>query len=158
MSHYMEIKEYFSERVLALKTAADTFYDLGNTGMAVVSMNTSHANATRMPSHLDPTNSVKQIIDGSKWVEFVQLRHPDPKLVPTIDIKDDTMQVYGSWKKVKLEKTGGIPSRMGFASFLYQGDTSYNYTLGADFNVLFGMLRSLVCRRRTTRHHRPIPS
>jgi hypothetical protein len=141
MSHYMEVKEYFSERVTALKTAADVFYDLGNTGMAAVLMNTSLANATRMPSHLDPTKSVKKIIDNSKLVEFVQLRHPDPKLVPTIEIKDETMQVYGSWKKVKLEKTGGIPSRMGFASFLYQGkcrDASYNSTQGADFNVLCG--------------------
>src|SRR5262245_165737 len=114
MSLNMELKEYFSERVIAFKTAAEIYYDLGNTGMAVVLMNASFKIATNMPSHLDPTKSTKEIFDNSKLVEFAQLRHPDPKLVPKIEIQDETLQVYGSWNKLK---SGGIPSRMGFASF-----------------------------------------
>jgi hypothetical protein len=90
--------------------------------MALSLMNASHVIARVMiPPHLDPNKSVERITDASKLVDFMQLRHPDPKLVPKVEIKDETMQMYGSWKKLKLKKTGGIPSRMGFASFVYQG-------------------------------------
>jgi hypothetical protein len=123
MSYNIEIKEYFSERVIALKTAAEIFYELGNTGMAVLRMTVGQTLAkVTMPSHLDPTKSVAGIIDDSRAIELMGLRHPDPQLVAKINLQDNSLQVHGSWQKVKLTKSGGIPSRMGFASFVHKSN------------------------------------
>lgn len=156
----MEIKEYFSERAMAFQAAAEIFYDLGNMGMALVLMNASHTIASVvMPSHLDPNKSIAKAMDLSKLVSFMKLRHPDPQLVPKIEIKDESMQVYGSWIKVKLKTTGGIPQRMGFASFVYQGECCKASLILPSADLSSSALpRLLVCRRRTTRQRRSFPS
>lgn len=120
----MDIKEYFSERVIAFKTAAEIFYELGNTGMAVVRISAGHTLAkVTTPSHLDPTKYIARIIDDDRATELMQLRHPDPQLISKINLTDTTLQVHGSWQKVKLKKSGGISSRMGFASFVHKGNS-----------------------------------
>jgi hypothetical protein len=122
MNYNMEIKEYFSERVTAFRTAAELFFQLGNTGMAVDQMSAAQTLATvTLPSHLDPAKSVARLISNSRTMELWGLRHPDPQLVPSIDVTDNALQVHGSWKKVKMKKSGPISSRMGFASFIHKG-------------------------------------
>jgi hypothetical protein len=68
MSYNIEIKEYLSERAIAVKTAGETFYDLGNTGMAVVLMNASYtiADAT-MPCSPQRRSSIPQSGPSSSY-------------------------------------------------------------------------------------------
>src|ERR1700733_10184086 len=101
MNYNIEIKEYFLEWVIPFRTAAELFFELGNTGMAVVQISAAQTlAAVTLPSHLDPTKSVERLISDSRTMELMGLRHPDPKLVPSIDVTNNALQVHGSWKKV----------------------------------------------------------
>ena len=123
ITYNFTIKEYFSARVLALKQAYDIFLELGNTGLAIERLSAAQTLAhVTIPSYLDPAKSLASMVDKDEVLEAWKLRHPDPVLLQATLLKDEKLQVHGSWRKVKLKRSGGIQSRMGFASFVYKGN------------------------------------
>jgi hypothetical protein len=99
-------------------TMEKIFRELGNTGSA--NERRWHS-TTLVPDHLR-TAEMRKIHPNIKFDPVYKLRHPDPKLVATVAVTDPSLQVLGSWLKVHVKKTGGITSRMGFASFVFEGN------------------------------------
>ena len=117
----INVSDQYFQRLTALAAAADIFLELGNTGTAVQRRWLGSVMSHRIPPPLN-SPAMQSILPKEKMEEIQQLRHPDPKLVPKLDLKDERLQVRGSWKKVELKKGGGVTSRMGVACFVYKGD------------------------------------
>lgn len=49
---------------------------------------------------------------------LLQWRHPDPQLQNGWEVRDEELQVRGSWQKIKI--SGNIQPRMGFATFIWK--------------------------------------
>jgi len=117
------MKDYFMERVAAFKLTSALFLELGNTGAAVQLMMFAYHTAVSAPLHVDRTRSVYGLIKPDDVRYMIKFRHPDPRLLPTLHLRDSELQVRGSWQKIKLGQRRRIPSRMGFVAFCYKGNT-----------------------------------
>jgi hypothetical protein len=122
MNYNIPLKDHFVERIVNFRLARDVFLKLGNTGVAAQRNHFASVTATAtMPRHFDPSGEIQKL-DVEHYLKVMELRHPDPQLAPTFTIQDDALHVRGSWQKIKLAR--GIKSRMGFASFVYNGNHS----------------------------------
>ena len=66
---------------------------------------------------------------AGRWIQFTSLREIAVLRSTLKDYLHEAIELEKSGKKVKLKKMGGMPSRMGFASFVHEGtwrQTSYN--------------------------------
>ena len=54
-------------------------------------------------------------------------RHPDPQLVAKLEVKNERLQLLGSWRKIELKKSVKITQRMGFACFVWQSVSFKQY-------------------------------
>lgn len=52
---------------------------------------------------------------------LLQFRHPDPGLVHKARVNHASLQVLGSWRKLKTKKAGGPGNRMSFSAFIWEG-------------------------------------
>jgi hypothetical protein len=116
---------------MAHSAASDIFLSLGNSGNAVHLRWSSHF--ASMPSH-HQTAHVMKLVDMRKIYEIIQLRHPDPYLTPKVEVKELSLQVLGSWQKLKIGKMGGMTSRLSFTSFIWNSKvyavrSIFNYSL-----------------------------
>lgn len=113
----IQFPPYFLQRLRARVTTEKIFRTLGNTGGA----NERRWHSTTLVPDNMHTAETRRISPLIRQDKVYELRHPDPSLVATLAVTDPTLQVLGSWKKVVLNKGGGITSRMGFASFVFEG-------------------------------------
>lgn len=95
--------------------------EIGNTGVSVQRRWHGHVQAGSMPSSLDK-KSVQRIVPSGTITDFLKLRHPEPQLVASLIVKHADLQIRGSWKKIRVEKPPGFSPRMGFASFVWDGE------------------------------------
>ncbi|KAJ7082935.1 hypothetical protein B0H15DRAFT_852091 [Mycena belliarum] len=124
----IQLEEYHFQRLRARVIAQRVFRELGNTGAANERRWHTTTLATLVPKDME-TPRIRKIHPTIKLDPVYRLRHPDPALVATLAVVDPASQVLGSWKKVVLKKSGGITSRMGFASFVFEG---HLYILGGE--------------------------
>ncbi|KAJ7155681.1 hypothetical protein C8R46DRAFT_1004896 [Mycena filopes] len=120
--------EFLLERLRARVVQQQIFRTLGNTGAA--NERRWHS-TTLVPRELETPETLK-IHPHINFDPIYQLRHPDPKLVASLTVTDPALQVRGSWQKIALKKGAGIPSRMGFASFVFEG---HLYVIGGEKNL-----------------------
>ncbi|KAJ7218173.1 hypothetical protein C8J57DRAFT_1395242 [Mycena rebaudengoi] len=121
----IQFSEYFFWRLRARVLQEQIFRTLGNTAAA----NERRLQSTALvPQHL-VTPEMRKIHPIVPDDPVFKLRHPDPVLVATLIVTDPALQVLGSWQKVPLKKSGGITSRMAFASFVFEG---HFYVLGGE--------------------------
>lgn len=113
--------EYFLECVTAYRIASDIFLELGNTGTSVQRRWFGSVAANSMPSNLDKA-LVQKVIPNRNTADHLKLRHPEPKLVAKLTLQNESLQVRGSWKKLQIKKGCNLPQRMGFASFVWDGE------------------------------------
>ncbi|KAF8883072.1 hypothetical protein CPB84DRAFT_1713436 [Gymnopilus junonius] len=101
--------------------AADLFLSLGNTGTAV---HRRWATQEFIPeSHKERERGItRSILKPGATSVLLQFRHPDPKFTRTAQVVNPSLQVLGSWKKMKVKKTGGPGRRMTFSSFIWDGN------------------------------------
>lgn len=52
---------------------------------------------------------------------LLQFRHPDPMFVHNGRVNDASLQILGSWRKLKTKKAGGPGNRMSFSAFIWEG-------------------------------------
>ncbi|KAJ7470995.1 hypothetical protein FB451DRAFT_1135262 [Mycena latifolia] len=124
----IQLSEYHLQRLRARVILERIFRALGNTGTANERRWHTTTLSTLVPKDME-TPEIRKIHPKIPSDPIYQLRHPDPKLVATHAVVDPTLQVLGSWQKVPLKKSGGITSRMGFASFVFEG---HLYVLGGE--------------------------
>ena len=53
----------------------------------------------------------------------MQCRHPDPSIHRNHQITEPTLQVRGSWQKLKVAVHSRISSRMAHACFIYKSSS-----------------------------------
>ncbi|KAJ7491355.1 hypothetical protein B0H11DRAFT_1007662 [Mycena galericulata] len=148
----IQTSEYYLERLRARVTMEKIFRALGNTGAA--NERRWHA-TTLVPDNLK-TPEMRRIHPTVKADPIYELRHPDPKLVSTLTVTDPSLQALGSWQKVPLTKSGGMTSRMGFASFVFEGSL---YVLGGEKYLSGPWYRDFWCLDLTALDEwRPLPS
>ncbi|KAG5638213.1 hypothetical protein H0H81_001214 [Sphagnurus paluster] len=56
-----------------------------------------------------------------KLDKVVSLRHPDPSVTAKLKVEHPELQVYGSWAKLSIKKSGGMKARLAFTSFIWKG-------------------------------------
>ncbi|KAJ7473606.1 hypothetical protein B0H11DRAFT_2174202 [Mycena galericulata] len=139
----LQLPEFYLQRLRARLTMEKIFRELGNTGAA--NERKWHASIL-VPDHLKNAE-IRKINKGPKFDSEFELRHPDPKLVVSLAVTDPTLQVLGSWQKVPVKKAGGITSRMGFASFVFEGQL---YILGGEKFLSGPWYRDFWCINLTT--------
>jgi hypothetical protein len=113
--------EYFLECVTAYRIASDIYLELGNTGTSVQRRWFANVAANSMPSDLDKA-LVQNVVPNRTLNDFLKLRHPEPTLTAKLTLKNENLQIRGSWKKVRTKKGANLPQRMGFASFVWNGE------------------------------------
>ncbi|KAJ6453239.1 hypothetical protein C8R47DRAFT_1229114 [Mycena vitilis] len=121
------IADYFLQRLRARVMSEKIYRTLGNTGTA--NERRWHSTTLMTGNSAVASPETRKIIQSISGRAMYRLRHPDPSFVASIAVTDPSLQVLGSWQKVPLKKTGGITSRMGFASFVFEG---HLYILGGE--------------------------
>ncbi|KAJ7744035.1 hypothetical protein DFH07DRAFT_890558 [Mycena maculata] len=121
----LQLSAFYLQRLRARVTSEKIFRDLGNTGAA----NERRWHSTTLVPHHIETPEMRKIHPIRQNDPVYELRHPDPKLVATLTVTDPALQVLGSWKKIPIKKGSGMTSRMGFASFVFEG---HLYILGGE--------------------------
>ncbi|KAF9462280.1 hypothetical protein BDZ94DRAFT_1283075 [Collybia nuda] len=118
----LDIEEMTMQRVGGLALSSELFQALGNTGTAVDRCwNTDTDNI--FAHHKTP--ELESLIPNKKKYERISLRHPDPSLTLKLVVNEPELQVLGSWKKLSLQKKGGMKARLGFASFIWNTLPAY---------------------------------
>lgn len=133
----VQIPEHFRQRIVAAATAADVFLFLGNTG-AGVHRRWAGA-ATKSSIHSDCSSpDIDAILPSSALRAISHFKHPDPMLAPKLILKDDKLQLRGSWQKLNVPIPGG--SRLGVASFVHEG---HAYVFGGEKDIEGPFFREL---------------
>ncbi|KAF7972173.1 hypothetical protein HWV62_18746 [Athelia sp. TMB] len=112
--------EYFREIVTAFATASNLFMAIHNSGTAVQRIWHGSVQAASMPANLDK-RSVQSIASPEMVNRMLIYRHPDPQLMQNQNVTCPELQINGSWKKIRAHKPAGFPTRMGHASFVWNG-------------------------------------
>ncbi|KAF8962983.1 hypothetical protein BDZ97DRAFT_1064881 [Flammula alnicola] len=98
--------------------AANIFLDIFNTG--VVLHRRWRGNKLIPASHkLVVPEITRTIMAGLALRGLFHFRHPDPMIDQRI--RDPSLQVLGSWRKLKVKKVGGPGRRMNFSGFIWDG-------------------------------------
>ncbi|RDB31086.1 hypothetical protein Hypma_000053 [Hypsizygus marmoreus] len=126
----IQVPEFIVQKTLTDVITANVYLELGNTGAATARRWYGMTSINTLPDSL--RIPAEQILPTAKVNELIHLKHPDPKLVPSINIKCDRLQVCGSWKKINIKKPGGVTARTGSAYFVYD---SHLYILGGEKNA-----------------------
>ncbi|KAM5541680.1 hypothetical protein V8D89_004661 [Ganoderma adspersum] len=111
--------EFHRLRLLALLTASDVFLKLGNTGAAAYVRNLGNDLISSL-SEGDQYVLRQEVLPQSTWRAAMQCRHPDPSIHRNHQITQPTLQVRGSWQKLKVAVHSRISSRMAHACFIYK--------------------------------------
>ncbi|KDQ51405.1 hypothetical protein JAAARDRAFT_185207 [Jaapia argillacea MUCL 33604] len=122
-SHHLDARRYYLAILTTANYAADIFFELGNTGAAVHRRWSCQTMITMINAKYD-RGEMEAAASLHKLYEVMEMRHPEPRLVPKLEVIDDALQVRGSWQKIEVRKskTGGFPpSRHGFASCVWNG-------------------------------------
>ncbi|KAF8804270.1 hypothetical protein BYT27DRAFT_7069042, partial [Phlegmacium glaucopus] len=104
----------------AYATASKSFLVMGNTGAAVHRRWSAQVDIPDSQQSQAP-QIMNTILGGADTQNIVKLRHPDPVLVQKAAITEPSLQVLGSWKKIKVKRAGGPGRRLGFSSFIWEG-------------------------------------
>ncbi|KAI0659951.1 hypothetical protein C8Q70DRAFT_105866 [Cubamyces menziesii] len=112
--------EFHRQRLLGLVTASDIFLKLGNTGAAAYCRNVGSDLLKALPSRIDELSLRREVLPISSVVAVSTLRHPDPSLYRSMEIKDSNLQVRGSWQRLKWADSSRLTSRMAHAAFIYK--------------------------------------
>jgi hypothetical protein len=56
-----------------------------------------------------------------KSLQLTDFLHPEPKLMDRMTLKEPSLQVLGSWKKIAPSSGKNLPSRFGSATFVHKG-------------------------------------
>ncbi|KAJ7109557.1 hypothetical protein C8R43DRAFT_1139663 [Mycena crocata] len=131
----LKFSAYVLQRLRPRVVAQTIYRELGNTAAA----NERRWHSTTMVSKDLETPAIRKLNPTIQEDPVYRLRHPDPKLVATLAVTDPSLQVMGSWQKIPVKKGGGITSRMGFASFVFEG-RYFVYSMLADFIIFIGHL------------------
>ncbi|KAF8965646.1 hypothetical protein BDZ97DRAFT_1811635 [Flammula alnicola] len=102
----------------ARAAAGDIFLELGNTGTTVHRRWTAQEMIPTSHNIREP-RILRTILSRGGTKHLISFRHPDPQLVHKITVTDPSLQLLGSWKKMKIKKAGGPGRRMGFSSFIW---------------------------------------
>jgi hypothetical protein len=104
---------------MALTASSELFKHLENTGTAVDRRwNTS--NESLPANHHTP--ELRRLHPENSLFSLLSLRHPDPSLTPSMKVMMPTLQVLGSWKKLVLGRKNEVKPRLGFTSFIWNGE------------------------------------
>lgn len=104
----------------ARATASDIFLSLGNTASAVHRRWTAQNMIPESHGQRKPAIWHNILLRGAIQT-LLQFRHPDPALVHKGRVNYASLQVLGSWRKLKMKKTGGPGNRMSFSAFIWEG-------------------------------------
>lgn len=124
MSSNPASEEFYLERLRTLATMGEMFLRLGNTSSGLLRRWQRHLLVMAVPPGMDG-RSLQRMIDQNEMRKLTQLKHPDAKLSPKLEVKNKDLQIMGSWQKVEVPKSGNIQPRMGFCSFVWKS-TSYS--------------------------------
>lgn len=69
------------------------------------------------------TPELKSLIPMEKKYTRITLRHPDPTLTAKLVVNELELQILGSWKKLLLQKKGGMKARLAFTSFIWKSES-----------------------------------
>ncbi|KAJ7628143.1 hypothetical protein DFH06DRAFT_1284884 [Mycena polygramma] len=110
----LNISEVKVFRAQAFCLASDIFLSLGNTATGTTRRHTAG-------DVLHPlTPELEAFIDYERLFVLYQSRHPDPQATLKDDAISPGLQVRGSWKRLDIQKPGGlIGGRESFASFIW---------------------------------------
>ncbi|KAF9524626.1 hypothetical protein CPB83DRAFT_861014 [Crepidotus variabilis] len=101
--------------------ASDILLGLMNTGSAVYRR---YGPAEFLPNSVTSKEPAieKSILSTRTLANLLGLRHPDPARIVDQKLVDSSLQVLGSWTKLKIRKsTSGPGRRMSFSGFLWEG-------------------------------------
>ncbi|KAF8965649.1 hypothetical protein BDZ97DRAFT_1811650 [Flammula alnicola] len=143
----LDLPQLTKEIVKALALSSDVFATLGNTGTAA-DRRWNTGVETLDERHLTP--EVKKLRNVGKLYELISLRHPDPSLTATVEVKDPELQVLGSWKKVSVRRQGAMKPRLAFASFIWNGKLYVGGGMGETKGPFFRDLCCLDLKRLDT--------
>jgi hypothetical protein len=101
---------------------------MGNTGAAVhrrwsAQEDIPYSQQSRAPQIM---NTILRVRDADTQ-NILKLRHPDPVLVQKAAITEPSLQILGSWTKIKVKKSSGPGRRMGFSSFIWEGGSRFPF-------------------------------
>ncbi|KAH9936009.1 hypothetical protein B0H21DRAFT_758865 [Amylocystis lapponica] len=111
--------DFFIQRITGLSCASSIFLRLGNTACAAQRAVVGDEVIMSLPTHVDP-RPLRELLPAAVMRTLTQYRHPDPGLLAQTTLSQESLQVRGSWQKVKLARGPGISHRSNFASFVYK--------------------------------------
>ncbi|KIM45738.1 hypothetical protein M413DRAFT_346174 [Hebeloma cylindrosporum] len=99
---------------------SDVFLALGNSASAVHRRWTAQ---NMIPAaHKKKEEGIpRTILHRGTTQVLLQFRHPDPMFVHNGRVNDASLQILGSWRKLKTKKAGGPGNRMSFSAFIWEG-------------------------------------
>ncbi|KAJ7679551.1 hypothetical protein DFH06DRAFT_1465584 [Mycena polygramma] len=117
-----QLEDYYVQRLRARVVSEKIYRTLGNTGTA--NERRWHSTTLLADDNAMESAETRKIFKTIPLDPVYKLHHPDPALASSLAVTDPSLQVLGSWQKVPLKKSGGITSRMGFASFVFEDLTA----------------------------------
>ncbi|KAH9939536.1 hypothetical protein B0H21DRAFT_756421 [Amylocystis lapponica] len=135
--------DFVVQRITGLCHAADIFLNLGNTASAVYRRVTADEIILwyYQSTSLD-TRPLRDILSVRAAKELLKYRNPDPDTLARTKLSQPSLQVRGSWQKIKVPKAASISHRTGVASFIHK---SRLYVAGGHKSGSFEQLRDLWC-------------
>ena len=125
--HHSDWTEWFPDNARisvqyarAQATASDIFLSLGNTATAVNKRWIAHNIIPDSHEQKEP-DIPRRILNRGATQALLQFRHPDPALVHKARVNHASLQILGSWRKLKMKKAGGPGNRMSFSAFIWEG-------------------------------------
>lgn len=120
-TYHLDYPPLTLEKARGMSLTADVFLALGNTGSAVYNKWYAKSNSIGAPPH-HQTAELEEVTNMRAIAEAMQLRHPDPNLTHRIEIQDPSLQIKGSWKKLKSSE--GETVRSHFAMLIWKSRVS----------------------------------
>lgn len=133
----------------ARAAAAAAFLSFGNTGTAVHRRYTATLMIPQDHQRREPAIS-RTILHRGGTQTLTTLRHPDPMMVHRHKITQPSLQLLGSWKKLKVNKgsCAGPGRRMSFSTFIWEGSCAHILLLEYCISLTISITRPAVRRRR----------
>jgi hypothetical protein len=116
------------QRVKGLSVSCELFHSIGNTG-AAVDRCWNNSNEDIFTHHKTP--ALKALLPMKMIRDMTSFRHPDPSLTANLVVSEPELQISGSWKKISLQKKGGMKARLAFTSFIWNGKSILSPNLNA---------------------------
>jgi hypothetical protein len=123
MHFNMHAPEVTYQRVLAWTSLSDAILtQLGNTSLAFWYRWKALTHFKDLPSsHHTPV--VRKMNDEAKMAHLTLLRHPDPHVYAKFNVKNERLQINGSWRRIRHRTPPEVNKmkRSGFSSFIWNG-------------------------------------